>query len=457
MTIPKPPLSLLLLFLIVPIVSSIGVNYGTQGDNLPSPATVAQFLKSNTIIDRIRIFDINPDIIKAFANTGILVSITIPNGDIPSLTDPWNARQWVHTNIKPFYPATKIHYICVGTEVLHWGPQHIVDNLVPAMRVLNAALIKSGIKDIKISSPHALDILFSSYPPSNASFRSGWDVGNLAPMLKFHRQTKSAFMVNPYTYFGYSPEKENFCLFKPNDGWIDKATGKRYTNQFDQLMDAVYVSMKKLGYPDVEIIVAETGWPSGGDPQNTHANPENAAAYNGGVIKKFNSGVGTPLMPGRKFETYIFSLFNEDLKGPSLDEKNFGLFRPDFTEVYDIGIMHQSQSTSPSPTQSSPSPKSPTQSTPYTASGRLWCVPKPNASDGALQANIDYICSNGVDCSPTQPGGRCFEPNTIRAHAAFLMNSYYQANGRHDFNCDFAHTAIIVSTDPSTSTCKYIS
>lgn len=108
-------------------------------------------------------------------------------------------------------------------------------------------------------------------------------------------------------------------------------------------MDAVYVSMKKLGYPDVEIIVAETGWPSGGDPQNTHANPANAAAYNGGLLKKVNSGVGTPLMPGRKFETYIFSLFNENLKGPSLDEKNFGLFRPDFTEVYNIGILRGPQ------------------------------------------------------------------------------------------------------------------
>ena len=108
-------------------------------------------------------------------------------------------------------------------------------------------------------------------------------------------------------------------------------------------MDAVHVSMKKLGYPDVEIIVAETGWPSGGDPQNKHANPANAAAYNGGLIKRVTSGVGTPLMPGRKFETYIFSLFNENLKGPSLDEKNFGLFRPDFTQVYNIGILTGSQ------------------------------------------------------------------------------------------------------------------
>lgn len=107
-----------------------------------------------------------------------------------------------------------------------------MDNLVPAMRVLNATLIKSGIRDIKISSPHALDILLSSTPPSNASFRSGWDVGNLAPMLRFHQQTKSGFMVNPYTYYAYSPKNENYCLFKPNAGFFDKATGKRYFSFF---------------------------------------------------------------------------------------------------------------------------------------------------------------------------------------------------------------------------------
>ncbi|XP_023737237.1 glucan endo-1,3-beta-glucosidase [Lactuca sativa] len=443
---------LLFLLLLAPAVNSIGVNYGTLGDNLPPPATVAHFLKSDTIIDRIRIFDVNPDMIKAFAGTGILVSVTVPNGDIPSLTDPWNARRWVNANIKPFYPATKIHYICVGTEVLHWGPQSIVDNLVPAMRVLHSALVKAGITEIKISSPHSLSILFSSIPPSNASFRHGWDVGNLAPMLRFHRETKSAFMVNPYTYYGYSPANPNFYLFKPNKGLFDKVTGKRYTNQFDLLMDAVYVSMKKLGYPDVDIIVAETGWPSGGDPQNTHANPWNAAAYNGGVIKKVDSGVGTPLMPGRKFETYIFSLFNENLKGPSLDEKNFGLFRPDFTQVYDIGIRHESQSKTPSPKPSTPTPRAPTSS-----QGKSWCVPKPDATDVALQSNIDYICSNGIDCSPTQPGGACFMPNTIRAHASFLMNSYYQAKGRHDFDCDFANTGVIASSDPSNGPCKYIS
>lgn len=439
-----------LLFLLPAAVHSIGVNYGTLGNNLPPPSQVAQFLKSRTVIDRIKIFDVNPEIIRAFANTGILVTVTVPNGDIPSLTNARNALRWVDANIKPYHPATKFHYICVGTEVLHWGPQNLVDNLVPAMRVLHAALVKSGFNDIKISSPHSLGILQESTPPSNASFRPGWDVGNLAPMLQFLRKTKAGFMVNPYTYFGYSPANANFCLFKPNAGMYDKVTGKRYTNQLDQLLDAVYISMKKLGYPDVEIIVAETGWPSGGDPQNKHANPVNAASYNGGLLKRDASRVGTPLMPGRKFETYIFSLFNEDLKGPSLDEKNFGLLRPDFSQVYNIGILRGSQNAPTGPSPKPSLPAAPTQ-------GKKWCVPKPDATDAALQSNIDYVCSKGADCRPIQAGGACFQPNNVRSHAAFIMNAFYQTNGRNDFNCDFAHTGVVTFTDPSKGSCKYLS
>lgn len=110
---------------------------------------------------------------------------------------------------------------------------------------------------------------------------------------------------------------------------------------FDAQMDAVYSAMKVLGYGDVEIMVAETGWPSLGDPNQVGVNLENAASYNGNLLKHISSGKGTPLMPNRRFQTYLFSLFNENLKPGSTAERNFGLFRPDFTPVYDIGILKQ--------------------------------------------------------------------------------------------------------------------
>ncbi|KAI3751358.1 hypothetical protein L2E82_22442 [Cichorium intybus] len=333
-------LLLLSFFQILVPVYPIGVNYGTTADNLPSPKEVAQFLRENTIIDRVKIFDMNVEIIQAFANTGIYVTVTVPNGDIPSLKDQNKAEQWVKEKIKPYYPDTKIHYIAVGNEILHWGTPEIIDSLVPAMVSLQKALVKVGISDIKVTTPHSLGILLSSDPPSSGAFRPGWDVGIIKPMLAFLKESNSAFMVNPYPYFGYSPGNDSYCLFRPNPGFVDKGTGKKYDNMFDSLMDAVYSAMKKLGYADVPIVVGETGWPSLGEPWLTWVNNDNAKSYNEGMIKKSTSNVGTPLMPGKNFEIYIFALFNENLKPGSLAERNFGLFRPDLTEVYDIGVMN---------------------------------------------------------------------------------------------------------------------
>lgn len=85
-----------------------------------------------------------------------------------------------------------------------------------------------------------------------------------------------------------------------------------------------------------------------------------------------------------------------------------------------------------------------------------WCVPKPGVSATALQANINYVCSTGlVDCKQIQAGGSCFLPNTLQNHAAYAMNAYYHAAGRHDFDCDFKLTATFATSDPSYGGCKY--
>lgn len=88
--------------------------------------------------------------------------------------------------------------------------------------------------------------------------------------------------------------------------------------------------------------------------------------------------------------------------------------------------------------------------------GKKWCVPKAGASDAALQNNINYVCSQGIDCQPIQPGGACFTPSSVRAHASFVMNSYYHAKGPADFNCDFSGTGVVTSTDPSTHLSLFI-
>lgn len=80
-----------------------------------------------------------------------------------------------------------------------------------------------------------------------------------------------------------------------------------------------------------------------------------------------------------------------------------------------------------------------------------WCVPKAGVSNAALQANIDYVCSQGVDCRPIQAGGACFQPNDVRSHASYAMNAFFKAKGQHSYNCDFSHSGVLVSHNPSKS------
>ncbi|XP_065872956.1 glucan endo-1,3-beta-glucosidase-like [Euphorbia lathyris] len=510
MTSNSPPAIFLLLFSTVLLllllqlsstVSAIGINYGTIANNLPPPAEVANFIKTKTIIDSIKIFDTNPEILKAFANTGIYVTVTVGNGDIPALSDLGAAKQWVNNNIAPYHPATKINHIAVGNEIIMSGNQDWIRNLVPCMKSLNTALLQAGIRDIKISTPHTLGILYHSVPPSSARIRPGYQKSIFAPMLQFLRETKSPLMVNPYPYFSYAPKVAKYTLFKPNRGIYDRYTKIQYRNMFDAMMDAVYSAIKAMGYADLEIMIAETGWPSAGDPNQPPCTVENAVAYNGYLIKHVSSGKGTPLMPNRKFPTFIFALFNENLKPGSSAEKNWGLFRPDFSPVYDVGIMRNQQGNSPNPNPNpKPTPKPrrrrrarPSPNTgagggggrgggrgrgrararpsPNTGAGagggggrgraraapagKKWCVAKVQTTEPQLQASLDWACSHGADCKPIQEGGSCFAPNNVREHASYAMNSYFQTHGKSDTSCDFSSTADLTTTDPSHGGCKF--
>lgn len=319
---------------------SIGVNYGTVADNLPPPAEVAKFLVESTIINRVRLFDANPEILQALAHTGISVTITVPNDQIPRLTKLTSALQWLNSTVQPHLPATNIVRILMGNEVLSTANKALIASLVPAMETLHQALVAAALdRRIKISTPHSLGILSGSSPPSTGKFRLGYDTHVLKPLLGFLRSTDSPFMVNPYPFFGSSPQTIDYALFRPNTGVFDENTELQYTNMLDAQLDAVFSAMKALGFSDLEIVIAETGWPSDGDSPQIGVDPTTAAEYNGNLMRHVTSGAGTPLMPNRTFETYIFALFNENLKPGPTCERNFGLFRPDMTPVYDVGIL----------------------------------------------------------------------------------------------------------------------
>lgn len=83
--------------------------------------------------------------------------------------------------------------------------------------------------------------------------------------------------------------------------------------------------------------------------------------------------------------------------------------------------------------------------------GGNWCVCKDGLSDAVLQKSLDYACGAGADCNPIHLKGSCFNPDTVKAHCSYAVNSYFQRKGQAQGSCDFSGTATVTTTDPSNS------
>ncbi|OAY35068.1 glucan endo-1,3-beta-glucosidase 12 [Manihot esculenta] len=443
---------------------SIGVNYGRIADNIPSAVKVVQLLKSQGL-ERVKVFDADPTVLRALSGSGIKVTVDLPNELLYSAAKTQSfAFSWVQRNVASYYPSTQIEAIAVGNEVFV-DPHNTTKLLIPAMKNIHQALVKLNLHSaIKVSSPIALSALQSSYPSSAGAFRSELVEPVFKPMLDFLRETGSFLMVNAYPFFAYESNSDvislDYALFRENPGVVDSGNGLRYFSLFDAQIDAVFAALSALKYDDIKMVVTETGWPSKGDENEIGASVENAAAYNGNLVRRILTGGGTPLRPKADLTVYLFALFNEDEKNGPTSERNYGLFYPNEQKVYDIpftveGLKNYTDRRSPvsggqkvNPPVNGGVSKSTT--------GNTWCVGNPEAGKEKLQAALDYACGEGgADCRPIQPGATCYDPNTVVAHASFAFNSYYQKKGREIGTCYFGGAAYIVTQAPKYGKCEF--
>jgi X8 domain len=101
--------------------------------------------------------------------------------------------------------------------------------------------------------------------------------------------------------------------------------------------------------------------------------------------------------------------------------------------------------TTPYTTPTSTTPTTPTGS----SGGQSWCIASQSTSQTALQVALDYACGyGGADCSAIQQAGSCFNPDTVRDHASYAFNNYYQKNPIPT-SCDFGGAAVLTSVNPS--------
>uniref|UniRef100_A0A0D3EV49 Glucan endo-1,3-beta-D-glucosidase n=1 Tax=Oryza barthii TaxID=65489 RepID=A0A0D3EV49_9ORYZ len=258
-------------------VEGIGVNYGMIGNNLPSPDKVIALYRANNITD-IRLFHPDTTVLAALRGSGLGVVLGTLNEDLARLaTDASFAASWVQSYVQPFAGAVRFRYINAGNEVI---PGDEAASVLPAMRNLQSALRAAGL-GVPVTTVVATSVLGSSYPPSQGAFSEA-ALPTVAPIVSFLASSGTPLLVN-------------------------------------------------AGGQGLEVVVSETGWPSGGG--GAGASVENAAAYSNNLVR--HVGRGTPRRPGKAVETYIFAMFNENQK-PEGVEQNFGLFHPDMSAVYHV-------------------------------------------------------------------------------------------------------------------------
>ncbi|KAM2755576.1 hypothetical protein PS2_017564 [Malus domestica] len=443
--------SLLLILLDVCWGSTIGICYGRNADDLPTPDKAAQLVQLHNI-KYVRIYDSNIQVLKAFANTGVELMVGVPNSDLLAFSQfQSNADTWLKNSILPYYPATKITYITVGAEVTE-SSSNFSAHVVPAMRNVLTALKKVGLsKKIKLSSTHSLGVLSRSFPPSAGAFNSS-HASFLKPLLEYLAENQSPFMVDIYPYYAYRDSPSNgtldYALFEASSEVIDPNTGLLYTNMLDAQIDAIYYALMALNFKTIKVMVTETGWPSKGSPKETAATPDNAQTYNTNLIRHVINDTGTPAKPGERLDVYIFSLFNENRKPGLESERNWGLFYPDQTSVYNLDFTGKGSVDMTTGTNVTSSNGTTT---------TTWCIASSKASELDLQNALDWACGPGnVDCRAIQPSQPCFEPDNTVAHASFAFNTYYQQNGATDIACSFGGTGIKVDKNPSYDNCIYM-
>ncbi|KAK6257443.1 hypothetical protein QUC31_000902 [Theobroma cacao] len=308
---------------------NIGVCYGLNGNNLPSPTDVINLYKRSQI-DNIRIYEPYPEVLQALRGSGLSVAIGPRNEDIASFAASQDAANaWVNTNIVPYKNDVSFKWINIGNEVI---PGPLGANVPAAMNNIRNALSSVGLTGVKVTTVLAGTALGASFPPSAGVFASDITetITSIAGILA---QEDAPLMVNVYPYFAYSSDPTHisaeYALFTSTLAVVSDGR-LQYFNLFDAVCDAFNAALEKINFANVKLAVAETGWPTGGNPPLSSV--ANAQTYNRNLMNHVMQN-GTPRRPGHLMEAFFFEMFNENLKENAV-EQNFGFFFPSTEPVY---------------------------------------------------------------------------------------------------------------------------
>ncbi|XAR57636.1 Glucan endo-1,3-beta-D-glucosidase [Bertholletia excelsa] len=422
----------------------IGVNWGNISSHILPPDIVVQMLKDNGI-KKVKLFNADPQRLKALSGTDIQIMVTVPNGLLKSFANSYDyTKKWVNQNITSFVKdkGADVRWVSVGNEpFLTAYKDEFTNDTLPAIKNVQKALNEAGLGDkIKATSAINADVLWPGAGPSGSDFRP--DMKDLMyEMVRYYKSNKSPFVCNIYPFFNVY-QNPNFPLdyaFFDGKAQPNNDNGNLYYNVYDATVDVLVYSIRKAGVGDIEVIIGEIGWPTDGD---IHATVALAKRFYDGFLPKMASQKGTPAYHG-DMDVFLFELLDEDAKSvlPGNFEPHWGIFRADGRPKFKIDFSGKNGD-------------GPVAAKGVEYLGSNWCVLNPNAKDlSRLAVTVEWACNN-TDCTSLGYGCSCGNLDSA-GNASYAFNSYFQSNDQNPSACNFDGLGTIVTKDPSTSTCDF--
>lgn len=285
------------------------------------------------------------------------VTVGLGNDELPALAaDPAAAMEALRP-LQPFGPM--VRYVAVGSEpneAKAWeaNATALAAVLLPAFENVVAALrslegfggaravvpLTMAVVDGFAKPPHVRkrrrQKQESSIPipaVAQGQFLPAWDGPLLRPLLQALNASGLPMMMNIHPYGVYKDHAHALDVgFATGDSSGSSSSGG-YGSLLDQLHDTLVTAMAKAGYPEMGIVIGETGWPSAG---GVGASTANACRYMQSTLVR-TAREGTPLRPGKGVELYLFEAFDEDGKTVFGGiEPHWGVLREDGQAKYPV-------------------------------------------------------------------------------------------------------------------------
>lgn len=362
--------------------------------------------------------------------------------------DPKAAEDWVKANVTSynFKGGANIRWVAVGNEPFLTAYEGMyLNTTLPALRNIVNALAKAGqANTVRTIIPFNFDILNGAVKPSETRFKVEY-LDQIRPMLQIFNSTGAPFSVNLYPFISkyQSPDFPlDYAFFEGSTSAVTDGTFI-YKNALDASLDALISALTAEGYPAMEILLGEIGWPTDG---NEFANPTLAGKYNQQLINHLQSKVGTPLRPNTFTEFYMFGLLDENIKSilPGPFERHWGMFYYDGVAKYPLDLAAGTGA----PPQTIKNAEFP----PYMSA--QYCVLNENADRTNLSQNVAFACSR-TDCTPLYPGSSCGGLSAVQ-NASYSFNSYFQFQNQDPNACNFQGLGRITTENPSVGNCRFI-